>query len=150
MYGGVFLIKKKVVVCITQLIICLLLAVMGMTCTGCSVEKIASDKVKDIDYTVVTDTEIPEILKTSIEEKKKAPFKLSYSDNKELYIVVGYGEQPSGGYSIVVDELYLTDNTIVFASTLQGPDKKQDMESNPTYPYLVVKTEYIDYEVIYQ
>ena len=150
MYGGVFLIKKKVAVCIAQLIICILLMGMSMTCTGCSVEKIASDKVKDVDYTIVTEAEIPETLKTSIEERKKAPFKLSYSDNKELYIVVGYGEQPSGGYSIIVDELYLTDNTIVFATTLEGPEQKQEMEVNPTYPYVVVKMEYIDYEIVYR
>lgn len=150
MYGGVFLIKKKVAICVMQIIISILLIFAGVTCTGCSVEKISDKKVKDVDYTIVTEAEIPQTLMTSIEERKSAPFKLSYSDNKELYIVVGYGEQPSGGYSIVVDELYLTENTIVFATTLEGADKQQEMEVNPTYPYIVVKMEYIDYEVIYK
>lgn len=41
-----------------------------------------------------------------------------------LYLVVGYGRQPTGGYSIIVDELYTTENTIVFATTLTGREKK--------------------------
>ncbi|MBQ1244746.1 MAG: protease complex subunit PrcB family protein, partial [Clostridia bacterium] len=76
------------------------------------IDKRTDDKVSDIDYTIVTESEIPQTLMTSIEERKNAPFRLSYSDNEELYIAVGYGEQQSGGFGIVVDELYLTENTI--------------------------------------
>ena len=51
------------------------------------------------------------------------PFKLTYTDDKNLYIAVGYGAQPTGGYSISIRELYLTENSIVLATELMGPEK---------------------------
>lgn len=118
--------------------------------SACGMKKTSEEKVKDIEFTVVNDEDIPETLKNAIEEKKKSAFKLSYADNNDLYLVAGYGEQPTGGYSIVVDELYATDNTIVFATTLKGPQEAESVQSFITYPYIVVKMEYLDYEVIYK
>ena len=52
----------------------------------------------------------------SQEERKAENFKLTYSDKQYLYICIGYGEQETGGYSIAVNELYLTDNAIYAVS----------------------------------
>ena len=63
---------------------------------------------------------------------------------------VGYGAQKTGGYSICVKDLYLTDSSIVLDTTLLGPkysDEKKVMEES--YPYIVIKTEYIDALVIF-
>lgn len=57
-----------------------------------------------------------------IAEKGTEPFKLTYSDNQNLYISIGYGEQKTGGYSIAVDALYLTDDAIYVSTSLLGPD----------------------------
>lgn len=133
-----------------KMICFLLLASISMAMTGCNMQEMSNDKVKDIDYTVVPEAEIPKTLLNAIEEKKKEPFKLSYSDNEELYIVVGYGEQMSGGFSITVDKLYQTDNTIVFATTLKGPEDDTEVKETPTYPYIVVKMEFLDCEIIYE
>lgn len=94
-------------------------------------------------FQLLNEEDIPETLLTAIEEKKMEPFKLSYSDNNDLYLVVGYGRQPTGGYSIIVDELYTTENTIVFATTLNGPGEKDIIQEAETYPYIVVKMEYL-------
>ncbi len=118
--------------------------------SACGMKKTSEEKVQDVEFTVVGDEEIPETLKNAIEEKKKGAFKLSYADNNDLYLVAGYGEQPTGGYSIVVDELYTTDSTIVFATTLKGPEEAENIQNFITYPYIVVKMEYLDYEVIYK
>lgn len=117
---------------------------------ACGVETASDKKVKDIDFTVVSEDDIPETLKNAIEEKKTGPFKLSYCDNTEQYLVVGYGEQKSGGFSIVVDGLYTTENTIVFATTLKGPEASAAVTEAVSYPYIVVKMEYIEYEVVFQ
>ena len=61
---------------------------------------------------------------------------------KIWYIAAGYGEQMSGGYSIVVDDLFLSDNAIIFATTLKGPESERKGDK-PTYPYIVVKMENI-------
>ena len=82
-------------------------AFMARFLTGCSVEKEDQDKVRDLEFAVVSEAELPEELAKLVAEKKAAPFKLTYSNDQGLYIVVGYGEQATGGYSIAVRELSL-------------------------------------------
>lgn len=118
--------------------------------TGCSVEKENQDKVRDLEFTVVGEGDLPEELKNLVEEKKAAPFKLTYSNDQGLYIAVGYGEQATGGYSISVRELYLTENSIVIDTELTGPEKGETVGVEKSYPYIVIRTEYLENPVIFQ
>lgn len=120
------------------------------TLSGCKVSEDHKDKVRDLEFTVVADTDIPQELKQIIAEKQKSPFKLTYSDDQNLYIVVGYGEQASGGYSIAVNELYLTDNSIVLDTELIGPEKGENAGTEPSYPFIVIKTEMSELPVVFQ
>ena len=43
-----------------------------------------------------------------LEEKKINPFQMTYMDGEYLYIALGYGEQPTGGFSITIHGLYET------------------------------------------
>lgn len=106
-------------------------------------------KLRDLDFTVLSDEKIPEELKTIIEEKKAQPFKLTYSDNEYLYICIGYGEQTTGGYSIAVNELYLTDSAIHVNTQLLGPDSAEKSNKVPSYPFIVIKTAFLDQTVIF-
>lgn len=81
------------------------------------------ERLQEIDFTVVDDDEIPEELKTIIDQKKTGEFKLTYADQDELYIVVGYGKQLTGGYSIQFPDVYLTKENIVVTSVLLGRRK---------------------------
>lgn len=128
----------------------LVLWVMLVRClTGCSQAE-EPEKLRDLEFTVVGDQEVPEELKGMIMEKKASPFKLTYTDEQSLYIVEGYGEQPTGGYSIAVQEMYLTENSIVFRAELIGPEKGEDTGNEKSYPYIVVKTEFLEEPVIFQ
>ena len=118
--------------------------------TACSVEKEDLQKVRDLEFTIVGETDLPEELKNVIGEKKTAPFKLTYTDDQNLYIVVGYGEQETGGCSISVKELYLTENAIVADTELLGPESAEQAGTEKSYPYIVVKTEYLEEPVIFQ
>lgn len=118
--------------------------------TGCSVEKENQEKVRDLEFTVVGEADLPEELKNLIAEKKMAPFKLTYSNDQGLFIGVGYGEQPSGGYSITVEELYLTENAIVIDTELQGPEKGETVGAEKSYPFVVIQTEQLENPVIFQ
>ena len=118
--------------------------------TGCSVEKKNQEKVRDLEFTVVGEADLPEELKNLIAEKKMAPFKLTYSNDQGLFIAVGYGEQPSGGYSITVEELYLTENAIVIDTELQGPEKGETVGAEKSYPFVVIQTEQLENPVIFQ
>ncbi len=132
--------------------ILLLFGVMGSSLlfTGCKSENTDIKKIKDLEFTVVEDADVPEQLMQIINEKKKEPFKMSYSNADNLYIVVGYGEQPTGGYSISVDELFLTSNAVYIDTNLIGPSEKDYVTNAVTYPYVVVKTEFIDKSVVFK
>lgn len=116
---------------------------------GCATSE-QEEKVRDLEFTVAAAQEIPPDLGQIIAEKQESPFKLTYTDNDHLYIIVGYGRQDMGGYSIRVNELYMTENSIVIDTELLGPDKEEQAGANPSYPFIVVKTEYSELPVIFR
>lgn len=118
-----------------------MLIVCGIIFGGCTVEETSRTKISDITYTIVEDADIPEELAVMIEEKKAADFKLTYEMKDELYIIRGYGEQETGGYSICVKDCYLTSNAILFDTELVGPRKGETTSMEPSYPYIVIKME---------
>lgn len=125
-------------------------AVLILLLCACSMNESERVKLRDLDFTVLSEEKIPEELKTIIGEKKAGPFKLTYTDKEFLYIVAGYGEQETGGYSIAVDELYLTDNAIYVSTTLLGPEAGEKGNKVPSFPYIVLKTELLKQPVIFE
>lgn len=117
---------------------------------GCKIRKDDGKKVRDLEFSVVGDSDVPAELKQIITEKTLQPFKLTFNDEQNLYIVVGYGPQDTGGYSIAVKELYLTENSIVIDTELLGPEKGEKPAPETSYPYIVVKTENLENPVIFQ
>lgn len=127
-----------------------LIGIILIFLSGCSIQKNETEKLRDLEYTIAADKELPEELKEIVEEKKKESFKLTYESGGSLYLCVGYGEQATGGYSIAVNELYLSENAIYFDTSLIGPDSSETVAETASYPYLVVKTEYLDKPVVFQ
>lgn len=117
---------------------------------ACSAKELATEKIRDIDFTVVNEEDIPEELKTMIKEKETTPLKLTYADQGVLYIAEGYGEQPTSGYSIEVKECFETKNAIYLHTNLIGPTKEERIVEKATYPYIVIKMEFIDKNVVFQ
>lgn len=100
----------------------------------------STNKVMDIEFTVVDDDNMQDIIKQNIDILKFNPFKLIFRDGQYLYIAIGYGEQRTGGYSIQVNELYESQDSIVVSTELLSPGKDDIVTMNITYPYLVIKT----------
>ena len=126
-----------------------LICLMCMGVYACGQKQDTMAKIKDLDCTVMAEDNIPEELLEKIEDKKKDAFKMTFEDQGFLYICVGYGTQNTGGYSIAVNELYETANAVYIDTNLIGP--KPEEKSNPveSYPYVVVKTEFIDKPVLF-
>lgn len=118
--------------------------------TGCTMLSDEKIKLRDLDFTVVSEEKLPDQLKTIIEEKKLQPFQITYTDNKNLYICIGYGEQTTGGYSIAVNELYLTDSNICVNTSLLGPEPEEKNTDVPSYPVIVIKTEFLEQTVMFE
>ena len=96
------------------------------------------------------EAKVPQELQEIIEQKKKEPFRLTYSGGEDLYIAAGYGEQKTGGYSIAVPELYLTENSITIRTELKGPEKQEQTGSECSYPFIVVKMPFMEEPVVFK
>ncbi|MDL2301164.1 protease complex subunit PrcB family protein [Lachnospiraceae bacterium OttesenSCG-928-D06] len=136
------MIKKTAIFLGVIYIICIL--------CGCGLSSKEEIKLRDLDFTLLSEEKINAELMEIISERKAQPFQLTYSDTEYLYICIGYGEQKTGGYSITVDELYLTDNAIYVATCLLGPDASEKGRDNLSYPYIVIKTEFLDQTVVFE
>ena len=64
--------------------------------SSCGIEKISRKKIKDIDFTVVAEIEMPLEVKQIVEKRKEQPFKVTYSDNQYTYIIIGLGNYGGG------------------------------------------------------
>ena len=118
--------------------------------SGCSVSREDKDKVRDLEFQVAAQGELPQELSKLIAQKVSQPFKLTYTDSQNLYIAVGYGAQPTGGYSISVKELYLTENSIILQTELMGPEKGEYPGTEQSFPYIVLRTELLEEPVVFQ
>lgn len=138
---------KKVV---TVLGILMVLALGCIGFTGCSSDEAGDEKVQDLEFTVIGEKDVPQALAELIAKKKENPFKLTYADGQDMYIVIGKGPQTGGGYSIVVKELYLTENSVVIRTELMGPEKGEATGTDTSYPVLIVKTAFTEEPVVFK
>ena len=118
--------------------------------SGCEGNYKGSEKGLNLEYTVLGETKIPEEFLSQIEEKKAEKFELTYRDNEYLYIAKGFGEQKTSGSSISVTNLTCEDQTIYFESKLVIPQGKENLNSISSFPYIVIKTELIDFPVVFR
>ena len=117
---------------------------------GCTFVKKETVKLRDLDFTVLSEEKIPEELKKKIEEVKKEPFQFTFEEKDGLYICIGYGQQERSGYSIAVKDLYLTENAVYVDTELLGPGNAEKTESLVTCPYIVLKLEDPGLSVVFE
>ena len=118
-----------------------LVAVIFTVMTGCGMENIDREKIRDLEYIVLSEEQIPEEIFERIVEEYENFGRSAYICSDELYIVVCYGAQPTEGYSIEVNTLYESSNAIIVETTLKGPSRQDKVEAEISYPYIVLKLE---------
>lgn len=128
----------------------MLLIILTACFAGCSRGSTKPEKIKDLDYTVQKEGEIPEELVKKIREKQKEPFRMTYLADGYLYIALGYGAQMTSGFSIRVTDLYEAAEGIVFCTELIGPGKDEAVLQVETYPYITVKLKDPGLDVLFQ
>lgn len=117
--------------------------------SGCAIQKDDTEKLRDIDFTVVESEDAPKELQDIIQEKQKSEMKLFYADEGYLYVIRGYGKQNTSGYSVEVRECYETKNAICVKTNLLGPPKGEEIVERSTYPCVIIKMEYSEKNVIF-
>lgn len=116
---------------------------------GCALQT-KERKLRDVEYTVVGAEDVPQELQEEINKIKDEEFQLTYDDGAYLYMAKGYGTRESSGYNISVQQVYLTEHTIVFETQITGPAEGTDAANKETTPYIVIKTERLDGQVIFE
>ncbi len=109
--------------------------------TGCEMKQVGNMAKTEVEFTVVEPDEVPSELAVIIEENKQGEIKLTYEDQGYMYLVRGYGQQKTGGYSIAVNEVFLAEDGLHVDTSLIGPPRDQEIRDEASYPYLVIKIE---------
>lgn len=141
--------RKSLVSLLLLMIMVIGTGALAMSVSGCSKAE-SEEKLTPADFTVVCYDDIPKDFLREIEEKKETDFKLTCISDGWLYIARGYGKQNTGGYSIDVKEVSVSDNAVYFDSELIGPKQGEAANKLATYPYVVVKIEDAGRSVVFR
>ena len=125
----------------------LLAAMAALFLSGCGTDEKPQER-REAEFTVVAPDEVPQELAVQIEANKRGEIRMSYTDGGFLYLIRGYGEQKTGGYSISVAECTEDDTTIYLDTRLIGPSNQERLSKEPSWPYLVLKMEAREKEVV--
>lgn len=118
-----------------------------LTLCGCGTSGGGMGERADVEVTVVSAEEVPQELSEILEKNKAREIRMTYQDGEELYLIRGYGEQKTGGYSISVVECSEDEENLYFLTQLIGPEDPEGLSEDPSYPYLVAKTARTDKNV---
>lgn len=136
---------------IISILILVILIVLGMQIQGCKFKVIPSKQpVKEVEFVIVSEDCIPEEIKTLIETRKEEAMNLTYADKDGRYIIIGYGKQNTGGYSIYIKDLYATENAIYVDTCLLGPSKGSEEKEAPSYPVIVIQISEMGIPVVFK
>lgn len=128
----------------------LILMMAAMLFAGCHFFS-ASEDGEDLSYDICDETMLPEELAAVINTKKEEEFKFTYSNNTYTYIVVCAGTSERADVSVDVDELYKDDNAIYVKTVLrQNPDAETVDAETAVFPYVVIRIQKSDLQVIFK
>lgn len=143
--------RKFAVYAAKTAILLVMLTVIGFIFWACGSET-KPEKTGEISYEVVSAENVPEELQKLIQERMESEFRLSFSEGEDLYLVVGYGRQETGGYSIQIRDLYLAGDVIYMDTELQGPlpEETADVKDSTAAPWIVVKMQKMDKTIYFE
>ncbi|MBR5598010.1 MAG: protease complex subunit PrcB family protein [Lachnospiraceae bacterium] len=118
---------------------------------GCKIKVVSKEEPRsEVRFSIISEECIPESLSNLINKKKEKIMKMTYVDEGKRFIVVGYGAQNSGGYSIYIKDLYKTENAIYVDTCLVGPEEKKIKEGVVSYPCIVLQISEMGLPVVFQ
>lgn len=117
--------------------------------TGCKTQY-DTTKESDLEYEILAEEEYPKQVEEIINGSKVNNFRKTYDDGECMYLIIGYGAQPTSGYSIEIQEVYQSSNAIFITSMLKGPAHGEPVVEEENYPYIVVRIVHSEKPVVYQ
>lgn len=114
------------------------------TCAACSSSGGGKDEdeaaAPDLTYEIVTGDKIPQKLSEKILQEQKEKFGFSYRNGENLYIAFGFGEKPTGGYSIQIAAVKDMGSKVIVEAHLIAPQSGEVVPKTASYPYMVLLT----------
>ena len=136
---------------IISILILVVLIILGMQIQGCKFKIIPQEQEqREVEFVIVSEECIPKEIQTLIETRKEEEIKLTYVDNNNRYIIIGYGKQKTGGYSIYIKDFYATDNALYVDTCLLGPQKDSKIKDVPSYPVIVLQISEMGLPVVFK
>lgn len=126
-------------IAITKLISVVMVFLMFFV-AGC--EKNETEESEKPEFTVCSETMIPDDFAVLIEEKKYDDFKMSYLCNDYLYIAVGYGMQNVDTRLVCLEELRINNKAIYIKTGLRDKKNTENVTYHgeaSIYPYIVIR-----------
>ena len=127
------------------------LLILGLQMQGCDFKIIPQEQERrEVEFVIVSSECIPDAVATLIEDRKEEEIKLTYVDGQDRYLIIGYGKQNCGGYSIYIKDLYATENAVYVDTCLLGPPKEKKGKEVPSYPVIVLQIWEMGLPVVFQ
>lgn len=127
-----------------------LIAALAMGIVGCGMLQKRQEERTAVDFTVVKPEDYPDEIRELIAKKGQEEFRISWQSEGERYLLVGYGIQSTGGYSIQVEYVEETRDAVCLKTKLIGPDDPQKQKDAVSCPYIVIKIEDRDKKTVFE
>lgn len=150
MFWGLLHNKKKAFV---QLFWSFLVVCFSFTfLAGCKKKQEVS--YEPLTFEVCTEKTMPDELFAIIENRKQNRFQITFSNQQNLYIAVGYGAHDRDNLAAVLNEIYATKQAIYVDTDLMS-ERHLEGESLPRgefslCPYIVLKCDYSERPVYFK
>ena len=105
---------------------------------GCQGGSTAGEQAP-VAFSVEEERTIPAALRQAIKENETREIRMTFEDGNDLYLIRGYGEQKTGGYSIAVDACTEDEEKLYLTTRLIGPEDAEKQPKDASYPYIVVR-----------
>jgi len=120
---------KKVQVFVVMLVVMILLV------AGCAQEGVPVEPVNDQEEEAILPDQLPEEIETWIEDSKDQFAAQTYELEGILYLLVTYGEKPTGGFDVEITNIVVQDEKVEVTVEFTEPGEDDMVTQALTYPY---------------
>lgn len=120
---------KKVQVFVVMLVVMILLV------AGCAQEGVPVEPVNDQEEEAILPDQLPEEIETWIEDSKDQFAAQTYELEGILYLLVTYGEKPTGGFEVEITNIVVRDEKVEVTVEFTEPGEDDMVTQALTYPY---------------
>lgn len=112
-----------------------LLLVLLLLVAGCAQEEVPSEPVNEQEEEITLPDQLPDEIEAWIDDAKTTFAAQTYELEGVLYLLVTYGEKPTGGYDVEITDIETREDQIVATVEFTEPGEDEMVTQALTYPY---------------